>query len=111
MSEDYKIRRSQELITCRDALHATFWINLIIVNIFGNILFNWLDSGFFFWVLVILQILLNVFVAFMIFGLSQDYKNLSIKEGHSYKLATGYKIAISVLLLLGLGNLFNLLNS
>jgi predicted RNA-binding Zn-ribbon protein involved in translation (DUF1610 family) len=98
------IYRSAELIEAGKTLHQDFVI-LVVINIIGNLLLNWLDSGFFYWVIIILIICFTVLFSVGIIDNAEKYKKLASYNGNRDTLATIYKTIVIIYLLAGAGNL------
>ncbi len=104
------IYRSAELIEAGKTLHQDFVI-LVIINIIGNLLLNWLDSGFFYWFIIILIICFTVLFSAGIIVNAEKYKKLASDNGNRDTLATIYKTIVIIYLLVGAGNLaYGLIN-
>jgi hypothetical protein len=97
------INKSAELLKAGTDLHFTFG-SLIFCNIIGNLLLNWLESGFFYWLLMIIVFFITIVLSVSIFEDSNKYKTLAATEGHKHTLATIYKTIVVIYLLLGVGN-------
>ena len=104
------IYRSAELIEAGKTLHQDFII-LVVINIIGNLLLNWLDSGFFYWFIIILIICFTVLFSAGIIVNAEKYKKLASDNGNRDTLATIYKTIVIIYLLVGAGNLaYGLIN-
>ncbi len=104
------IYRSAELIEAGKTLHQDFVI-LVVINIIGNLLLNWLDSGFFYWAIIILIICFTVLFSAGIIVNAEKYKKLAAYNGNRDTLAIIYKTIVIIYLLVGAGNLaYGLIN-
>ena len=98
------IYKSSKLIEARKYLNETFGM-FIIANIIGNLLLSWLESGFFYWVIIILIFFVTFGFVAMIFEASDQYKQLAVDGGHKYTLAKVYKTISALFLLSYIGNI------
>jgi hypothetical protein len=102
------IYKSPEFIESKKNLNETFGM-FIIANIIGNLLLSWLESGFFYWMAIILIFFVTFGFVAMIFDASDKYKQLAVDCGHKYTLAKVYKIIAALFLLSYIGNVVYIL--
>jgi len=98
------INKSVELLEVGTDLHVRFGM-LVFINIIGNFLLNNLESGFFYWLLIIVIIFMSIGLLSDIFVSIDKYKRVAASEGLRHTLATIYTRIVIVYILIGVGNI------